>query len=381
MHIKNKLSVLQESNNSFPRKLNVIVKVTNRCQYKCSYCFVRDSVRPLQMSAEILGSTIRKLFSQTRYSEVHFIWHGGEPLLRGIKFFQEIVDLQNKYCSGLEYSNSVQTNGGLLDNEFVQFFKKNGFSVGISLDGDQELNDIARLDSLNQSTYYATIEALHRLRVAGFPIGAIATIHKGNVFAADRIYSEFKTRNLHLKLDQLVLSGRAKSSQENLRVTPLEYELFLNSILTLWFRASDQTIKIEPLESMFRSIVNPHAERRGCVWSDRCHRSFIAVSPNGDLYPCGLFQGYPEYRYGNIGEITIDDIMSTKIWETLELRHKVIAGKCDSCIFYERCFGGCPFSALVNNGDIMSKDYYCESFKMVFAKMVELLCHSAENLI
>jgi uncharacterized protein len=381
MGTNSRLIVQQESADNLHSELNLIVKVTNRCQFRCLYCFVEESVRSFQMSTEILETVIRKALSQGKYSVINFIFHGGEPLLRGVHFFKKIVGLQKKYAKEVPYTNSVQTNGALLDDKSIHFLKDNSFMIGLSLDGDRELNDMGRLSFSGLSTYDVTTERMLKLQSTGVPVGAIATIHKGNVFFPERIYNEFKSKKFNLKLCPLEFSGRAKSFEKNLRISPDEYGSFLSSLLMLWFNdKTSQEINVEPLKSMFTSIINPKAVRRQCVWINRCHRFFIAVSPNGDLYPCGLYQGYSDYMYGNINKMTFEDVVHTRTWDKLEKRVEHLRRECNSCLFYERCFGGCPFNALANRGNIMSRDYYCESFKVVFTKMVSLLSYLSKDL-
>jgi len=77
---------------------------------------------------------------------VDFVWHGGEPLLAGLDFFKRIPALQAKHNKkGLRVLNNVQTNGTPLTPEFADFFEREGFSVGSSIQGTPEIHDRSRV--------------------------------------------------------------------------------------------------------------------------------------------------------------------------------------------------------------------------------------------
>ncbi|TOM13272.1 anaerobic sulfatase maturase, partial [Vibrio parahaemolyticus] len=66
---------------------------------------------------------------------VEFAWHGGEPTLIGIDFFEKAVEFQKQYANGKLIKNTIQTNGSKLNSDWCRFFRENNFLVGLSLDG------------------------------------------------------------------------------------------------------------------------------------------------------------------------------------------------------------------------------------------------------
>ncbi|NIM13915.1 MAG: SPASM domain-containing protein [Candidatus Aminicenantes bacterium] len=352
--------------------LTAIMEVTTRCNYSCTYCYVGAEVSGEEMTLETLRATIQKLLSIVDHSTIRFIWHGGEPLLRGLEFFEHVIALQeelnvhDKTCI-----NAIQTNGSLLNGEIVDFFKRNAFQVGLSLDGPREFNDATRKCAQDCGTYETTLEKIRLLKENGCNTGAIATITKQNNHYPAELYRLFKDIGIHMKLGQLRNSGRAKSRGEELRLLPKEYGEFATQLFDIWLKDRETTIEISPFESIMRSMFKPDERPVVCFHAGRCHNNFVGISPNGDVYPCGLYQGYEDFRYGNIHDLRLDEIEKTRAYETLELRQEVVNHLCGECIFFEYCHGGCPFSALCNNGDILSKDYYCEAFKMIFQHVAE----------
>ena len=78
----------------------------------------------------ILSKTI---YGAQNAEEIPFVWQGGEPTLLGLNFYKKAVEFQKKYANGKRISNSLQTNGTLLTEEWFPFLAENNFLVGLSL--------------------------------------------------------------------------------------------------------------------------------------------------------------------------------------------------------------------------------------------------------
>lgn len=122
------------------------------CNLNCTYCFFlskdnlyEENESPL-MDEATLDTYIRQLVLTSASSEIQITWQGGEPMLRGLDFFQRSVELANRYCKPRQpIFHSIQTNGTLIDDSWAAFFKKNNYLVGLSIDGPRDLHDAYRL--------------------------------------------------------------------------------------------------------------------------------------------------------------------------------------------------------------------------------------------
>ncbi len=116
------------------------------CNIDCRYCFYKD--RPSEfgqckqwMSEQVLEKLVCD-YMRLGFSVSGFAWQGGEPTLMGVVFFRRAVQLQKKYGTvGQQVSNTLQTNGVLLDDDWCRFFCDNKFLLGISIDGPREFHD------------------------------------------------------------------------------------------------------------------------------------------------------------------------------------------------------------------------------------------------
>ena len=127
-----------------PQGLHVVAKpIGPACNLDCEYCFYLEKQAlfspggQYRMTDRVLSAFIAGYISSQPVPVVEFVWQGGEPTLLGIDFFKRVVELQKPFAKGKTITNSLQTNGTLLTDEWCRFLKKNNFMVGISLDGPQ----------------------------------------------------------------------------------------------------------------------------------------------------------------------------------------------------------------------------------------------------
>ena len=124
--------------------LSIMIKpASSLCNMRCRYCFYHDVAgqRDIQffgvMNEETAENLITKALQFANGESVAFAFQGGEPLIAGLDYFRNFVSLVKKHnhLSSQIYF-SLQTNGTLVTAEWAEFFKENGFLIGLSLDGD-----------------------------------------------------------------------------------------------------------------------------------------------------------------------------------------------------------------------------------------------------
>ena len=153
------------------RSLSLIMKVVSTCNLACRYCDA-DIYSNRRMSLDTLSQVITKALNYADY--VEFIWHGGEPLLMGIQFHEKAVELQKRYKrEGQTIVNTLQTNGTLISQEWVDFFKANDFHVGVSLDGAPEVQNANRIFRNGQGSFEQVMRGVRLLRENGVEFGVL----------------------------------------------------------------------------------------------------------------------------------------------------------------------------------------------------------------
>ena len=173
----------------------IIKAVGNACNLRCGYCFYNgtDQKSMRIMSGELLSQFFGQyldIFS----GKLRFVWHGGEPLLAGIPFYQEALRLQHQFAKSQDViENMVQTNATLIDDAWAEFFRAYDFKVGVSLDGDQVSHDCFRRDAGGKGTFQRTVRGIRILKRHGITPGVIQTVSKknlGNLRSDFRFFAE-----------------------------------------------------------------------------------------------------------------------------------------------------------------------------------------------
>lgn len=130
------------------RLSGVIVKpVSNSCNLACSYCYAgacspdSAAVMSVEFAKELVDSVLRTASG----NRVEFIWHGGEPLLRGVEFYDQVFAYQKQAgCGRMDVVNAIQTNMTLLNQEWVDFLKAHDIPLSTSIDGPSWIHDRER---------------------------------------------------------------------------------------------------------------------------------------------------------------------------------------------------------------------------------------------
>jgi uncharacterized protein len=151
-----------------------VVKLHGLCNLACDHCYVyelRDTrwrSRPAVMSEAVMERTALRIAEHARrhrLTEVAVVLHGGEPLLAGRARVDRLAGAVRAALDGsVRLRLSVQTNGTLLDERWLELFHRHGVSVGVSLDGDRAANDRHRRRADGRSSHPAVERGLRLLR-------------------------------------------------------------------------------------------------------------------------------------------------------------------------------------------------------------------------
>ncbi len=172
------------------------------CNLNCHYCYYlkKEHLYPksesFRMPDSILEEYIVQHINASPEQVIRFSWHGGEPTVLGLDYFRKIVALQHKHQSAnRRIINGIQTNGILLDEDWCRFLATEGFAVGLSLDGPQEMHDRYRVTKDQKSTHEQTMRGYKLLRHHQIDCDILCVVHAHNVRHPTQVYRFFKQIN------------------------------------------------------------------------------------------------------------------------------------------------------------------------------------------
>jgi uncharacterized protein len=369
------------------------------CPARCLYCFSPHgsglmSLETLKAAAEWIG---KSYFDCDR---LDIVFHGGEPLCAGASFFAEALSILSGTLSKVQHRFTVQTNLWLLDDELCSIFREYGVSIGTSIDGPREINDRQR----GAGYFDRCMSGIRLARKNGLNPGAICTFTEGSAEHVEEIYRFFLREELDLTVhgavpalpdfcftDRRADDGSVNASnlysqpldaafsdqvqpesassqpcpENSITLSPGSYGDVLIRLLGL-YRDNIEGIRITTLDHMMKSL------RTGtggvCTFCD-CLGHYIAIGPEGSIYPCQRFAGNPAYSAGNVKKNPdLQALCSFPAWEMIRIREERIGEECGSCPYLAICRGGCPYNALAAGRGKAAplKDPYCETYRQVF---------------
>ncbi len=347
-----------------------IVKVVGDfCNLRCRYCFYNttDQLTRHVMSSELLEKFLVQ-YMELFTGRLIFIWHGGEPLLIGIPFFQKIVDLQNRQLKeGQIIQNTIQTNATLIDDSWAEFFKVHDFRVGVSLDGGKESHDHFRLNYGSGGSFDRVMQGIKILRQYGIEPGIIQTLTRDNVPRAKEDFDFFanilgaKGWGVNNYLD-IAGVNKAMIGQT---ITNKELIQFLKTYIDLWLTQNDPNLRIREIENFISGVFKKRA--LNCTFNGSC-AGFFCLEYDGRIYPCDRFSNRPELLLGNLSQQPLLDILNSSTRLKYSKDVNSIYPDCAVCEWQKACHNGCTIHRV---GGIHGKYYYCETRKVIFAYLRE----------
>ena len=344
--------------------LLTIIKPTNACNLACSYCYVESNACQGVMTMPTMRQAVTKI---SRYNghdkESHFIWHGGEPTLVGQPFYQDVGVVTDELRNdGYTLTHSIQTNGTRLNDKDVEFFVAQGFRIGLSIDGPQAVHDQTRMFPDGNGSFnrvWRTVEAMRSFQQG---ISGIVVLTRLNLPSLEAIYKFYRNNHMSLRVNPLIHAGTARKNWEDISITPEEYGHAVIRLFDWWI--NDQTSEeiVDPPQQMLRMLMNRMP--LGCHHLKSCQDHFISVDPAGNVYPCGRFDGRSGFKYGNLVDHSVEEVLASASRNRLLSRSELIE-ECKACPYQDICHSGCMENAL-NDGEVMLKDPYCVAYRMAF---------------
>ena len=249
------------------------------CNLGCHYCYYLDKQRlyprgrSFRMPDDLLEEYIVQHIAACTEPVISFSWHGGEPTILGLDYFRKIVTLQRKHQpADREIVNGIQTNGTLLDEDWCRFLAAEGFAVGISLDGPQDMHDRYRATKDGRSVFEQTMRGYRLLQQHQIPAEILCVVSSHNVRFPSEVYRFFRELGAPY-LSFLPLVERRPEAEGGVsdRTVPAEaWGAFLCTIFDEWKARDIGRVKVQIFEEAVRPAFGQ--EHTLCVFKQNLRR-------------------------------------------------------------------------------------------------------------
>lgn len=341
-----------------------VLPLGERCNLECPYCY--------QEPIRTAGNEGHPKYDMTKMKATllkqgnPFSLFGGEPLLTPIRDLEELFKFGADNFAEVAKQrgasiNGIQTNGTLITDAHIELFRRYNVSVGISIDGPEELNDgrwAGDVPKTREATA-ASQGALERLLALGHPVSIIVTLHRLNgapdklprllEWLVDLSAKGLKYVNVHL------LEVDMPGVRENL---VLSSEQNVKALLAIGRLMATTPLQVMPLTDMMR-LLKGEGETT-CTWNS-C-----------DPYTTAAVQGVDgQGNLGNCGRTCKQGPHWLKADQPgferyLALYHMPQSiGGCSGCRFFAMCKGHCPGEG-EHEGDWRSKTEHCATLMTIF---------------
>ena len=361
----------------------MIKPIGSACNLDCHYCYYRDkseiySGNMPRMSEELLERYIQQYIEGASQQNISFCWHGGEPLMAGLPFFEKAMELQRKYAGDKVIENTLQTNGILVNEDWCRFFKENNFLIGLSLDGPEDIHDAFRRDCGGAPTFARVMKAVELMKRHGVEFNILATVNARSEERGVEVYKFLTSINPYIQFLPVVEYVRMRPGKRPLIVSPDEedavpapwsvsakgYGKFMCDVFDEWVKYDVGKNFVQLFDVTLGNWCGVPPSL--CAFAEVCGDGLV-VEHNGDVYSCDHFV-YPEYRLGNIATDELSAMYRSREQQDFGRdKRDALPLECKRCNYYFLCRGECPkhrFEYAKNGEPYMN--VLCEGYKMFF---------------
>ena len=370
------------------RYLEVIVKMTERCNINCDYCYVFNRgnnqwkqdppvIRPdvLTDLADFLAQGAQDIGIKT----VQIDFHGGEPLLmKKTRFDAACAELTDTVGPHANVRFALQTNGMLVDDDWLALFEKHRVHASVSLDGPPAMNDAHRIDHKGRGTYAQSVAGLRRLQSAHVkgrtPVapGLLCVINPE--FDGAEIYRHF-VHDLGLKGIDFILPDLNHDEIDDAYVERLGD--YIVAVFDAWAVDDDKSVDIRLFASQMRVLLGAPASFIGFAAGVSGALAFT-VGSEGSIYVDDTLRSTGHEVFSSMGklkDLTVRDVMNSPQTRLLE-RLSYPAPTCTACVWSPTCAGGRLVNRLSRDNGFDNPSVFCGALRRMYSRLTAYLVNS-----
>jgi len=359
---------------SLPYPYYFVLEITNKCNLGCKYCRANPSPPEKHMDFKTMKMAIDKiLMLPNKYAT--FLFHGGEPLLN-LPIIEKAIYYTKRRAKNKKIKFSIQTNGTLLNQEIINFFKEHNIHIGISLDGPQEIHNRNRIYPNGKGSFGQVIKAINLLKKNNLSFGVIAVITRPK--DVKKLYSflvAYKIKYIRLNYyytQNTQSKEKLMSSQKQKEFANEHFRLFKK--IVDYNKDSSSKIILGNIHFMLHTLLAKKTIYMCMRAPCGAGNSTLGINVNGDIYPCDRMKDKIEFKIGNIKEDKSlrEIILNSPILKKLKSRIPENIPKCRACAFKNFCSSGCVNNSYAYFGSLHRESDFCQYYKTLYPALVKL---------
>lgn len=348
----------------------ILLKLASRCNINCDYCYwfkdpsvyKSEAILTPQTEDDLIKCLDEHLYEYS-LSKFSILLHGGEPLLFGKERFDNLCTklyhiMIKRECT---LKLSLTTNGLLIDEEWVELFKKYKVSITVSIDGPPAIHDSRRKDFKNRNTSHLAIQGFKLLKEANINSGVLAVCSPQT---NPKDYTSFFISELGLKSFDILVPDATHED------TPLSITNFYTNLFDLWISTYlVEGVKIRFIESIVKGLLGFQSRSESIGYGTT---ETVTVLTDGSLEPLDVMritgEGATKTRL-NVSTHRLQDLADDPLWKEIRYASLNLPKVCNECKFKQACGGGHISSRWSNSNRLNNPSIYCNDFKNIMSHM------------
>ena len=296
------------------------------------------------------------------------IFHGGEPLMLRKTFFVEMCSHITEAVKNVKLRFSVQTNGVLLDEEWLELLKKHSIGLGISLDGPERIHNKNRIYKDGRGSYMDVREAIRLARSKDVVFGTLSVIDPQN-----------DPKEIYTHLRELGVEGMDFLLPDCCYINPpprpvREYGEFLCAIFDEWTKEDNPEIDVRILSSILKVILGGRSGLQGI--GPQVRMEPLTVFSNGDLSPADDYCVIGDevmYTGCNVSNSSLKLLLESPSFKQINVAKKCFPSECEICRWKKVCGAGGLQNRYSKENGFLNKSIYCEALSMLYSHVEKFL--------
>jgi uncharacterized protein len=269
--------------------------------------------------------------------KMDFVWHGGEPLLQDISYYNSIFELQHRYFDpvNIPFKNSIQTNLTLLNDEKTLFLRDNFENIGVSVDLFGDL----RVTAGGRPSQPIVLENMQRLIDSGIRFGCITVLSGHTASKVESIFEFYYELGIAFRLLPIYRTG-FKDQHSAFGLSDEDIVNAFKKVADLWIEM-DGFLQVRPIQDYVSNVLLKYAEPhlQSNFYSQNTGENLFIIDTDGGVYSNA--DAYtPKLCYGNIFLTPLHELLKGPAYnQVVSNRKDRIRLTCEHCRFYGACSG------------------------------------------
>lgn len=358
----------------------VLVKLASRCNLACDYCYVYQMgdeawrLQPKRMAeatAEALAGQLARLVER-QGRPLSVVFHGGEPLLVGVRAFERICALFRSHL-GSSSGLHLQTNGVLLSDEVIDVCAAHDIGISISIDGPEAVHDRHRGDHRGAGSHGRVVDAIRRVlahRAGADLLSGLLAVIDLESDPAD-VYAFLKSLGAP-SVDLLYRDGNhdvLPPGKSDIRST--EYGEWMSGLLDVYL-ADPEPIRVRVLDDMLRLVLGGRSRKEGVGLAEY---GILVVDTDGTVAKNDTLKSASSGdRFADHVSTVYGDLLAFVGSDAFEAYHRSqrpAAPECLTCPELAVCGGGMPTHRWSGANGLANPSVFCADQLHLIARMRE----------